>query len=144
MPAIFILVGIFRQNAEQICSQLFLISMACWVFYTPRLRAWGLSDQNWLLVGCRPWGHRAGTQAYPVLQQEKKTAGKIRMPLDVILPPSHLTLGISPSVGTSTWPWAVEATHIWTHTHTPLVRGKGVMDQCWWVATYEKCVFLFP
>lgn len=71
----------------------------------------------------------------------EENSWKKRLPLDVILPPSHLTLGISPSVGTSTWPWAVKATHTWKHTHTPLVRGTGMMDQCWCVVTYKKCVF---
>lgn len=47
------------------------------------------------------------------------------MPLDIILSPSHLTLDISPSVGTNT---CLQADKM-THKHTPLAIEAAVDDR---------------
>lgn len=47
------------------------------------------------------------------------------MPLDVVVPPSHLTLGSSPSAGTGAWPAALRVTHTLTLVGGGRVRKLG-------------------
>lgn len=66
------------------------------------------------------------------------------MPVDVVLPPSRFTLGISPSVGTGTCLQAVKATQTSSHAYILYtIRWERVSDKRLIVVACKTCLRIF-